>query len=408
MYNIGFIKKNIYSLFSIMAFLIFILIFNQASYSKSIRGVTDTTIKIACVADQTGPIADVGLMLGEAPKHYTRYINDKGGINGRKIKYYLEDDRYSIPVGIAAFKKLVSRDNIFAIMGPYNTGTIKAIFDQFKRFKLPIVAFPAHPSLFIPLRRYVFINGEAYDDDIGVIMEYIVKELKPKNPQIAYITFDGESGKEVLESTRKWARFFKVRHPIHTEIISLGAMEATSQILKMKQKGITIVIIHHSAPGAAVLLRELKKFGLNIPVFASLLSCSEDTIKLAGEASENFVGAHGYSSWYDDTPGMKKLREATLKYSPGTEKPWRTKMYTGSWVAVTVLLEAITRAGRNLKPELCVKALEGIKNFDTKGLCGPISYSPTNHKGFSSCKLFRADPSSGKLVPLTKWRDPPK
>ena len=83
-------------------------------------------------------------------------------------------------------------------------------------------------------------------------------------------------------------------------------------------------------------------------------------------------------------------------------------MYTGSWVATMTLLEGIKRSGRDLTTDSCVNQLESLDNFDTDGLCGPISFSQTDHKGFSSCKLFRADPKSGKLIPITDWRDPPK
>ena len=391
-----------------IGFLFLTLVLVHVSFSESVRGVTETTIKVACIADQTGPIADVGIMLGEAPKHYIHYINDQGGINGRKIKYFLEDDHYSIPTGIAAFKKLVFKDEVFAIMGPYNTPSLKALFGQMEKLKIPNIGCLPQPPVVNPIKRYIFTTGEFYDDDIGVIFEYIIKELKPKDPKMAYVTFDGESGKEVLRSVERWARLFKVKYPIHSEIVALGAMEATSQVLSMKRKGITHILVHHSAPGAVVLLRELKKFGLDIPVFASLLSCAEDTVKLAGDASKNYIGAHGFSSWYDDNPGMKKVRDITLKYRPGTDIPWRTKMYTGSWVATMLLLEGIARAGKDLTPGSCVKGLEGIKDFNTQGLCGPITFSPTDHKGFSSAKIFRADPSSGKLVPITEWRNPPK
>ncbi|MDY7032321.1 MAG: ABC transporter substrate-binding protein, partial [Thermodesulfobacteriota bacterium] len=320
--------------------------------------------------------------------------------------YFLEDDRYSIPVGIATFKKLVFKDEIFAIMGPYTTPTLKALFGQIEKLQIPDVAGIPQPSAANPIKKYIFITAEFYDDDFGVIFEYIVKELKPKDPKIAFCTYEGESGKEVTDSIKKWAGLYKLS--IHKEIVPLGALEVSSQVLRMKRKGITHILVHHPAPGAAVLLRELKKFGLDIPVFADLLSCSEDLVKLAGDASKNYVGAHSFSSWYNESPGMKKLRKVTLKYNPGTDKPWRTKNYVGSWVPTMILCEGIARAGRNLTPESCVRALESIKNFDTQGLCPPVSYSATKHKGFSACKLFRADPSTGKLVPFTDWRSPPE
>ena len=401
-------KENTHFLLSSAFCLILPLVFVQASISENVRGITDTTIKVACIADQTGPFAYGAVMLGEAPKNYFRHINERGGIHGRKIIYLLEDDHYSIPVGIAAFKKVIFKDQVFALMGPYHSGTIKALFSKMEKFKIPNVFMAPQPSTVNPIRKYIFVTGEFYDDDVGVLLNYIVKDLKSKNPKIAFCTFDGESGKEVLQSVKKWARLFGLKHPIHTEIISPSALEATSQVLSMKKTGITHVIIHHSAPGAGVLLREFRRFKLDIPVLGTLLSCTEDVIKLAKDASKNYIGAYGFSSWYDDTPGMKNLREITLKYQPGTDKPWRNKFYTGAWVATMVLCEGMVRAGKNLTPDSCVESIESIDNLDTQGICGPVSYSSTKHKGINSCKLFKTDLSSGKIVPFTDWRDPPK
>ena len=388
--------------------LILTLSFSQASFSETVRGVTDTTVKIGMIADMTGPIASVTAILGEATRNYTRYINDKGGIHGRKVISLVEDDHYSIPLGIAAFKKLVFKDGVFALMGPYHTASIKAIFGQMEKLKIPNIAFLPQPSMVNPIKRYMFTTGEFYDDDFGVIFEYIMNELKPRDMKIAFVTFDGESGKEVFDSLKKWTQFFNYKDPIQREIIPMGAMEASSQVMSLKRKEITHILVHHSVSGAALLLRELRKFGLKTPVFASLLSCSEDTVKLAGEASKNYIGAHGLSSWYDDLPGMKNVREITLKYHPGTDKPWRSKYYTAGWIVMTLLHEGMARAGRDLTPDSFVQALESIKNFNTQGLSGSVTFSPTDHKGFSSVKLFKADPSSGKLIPITDWRNPPR
>ena len=403
-----FLRNSTHFISSTIGFLALTLIFTQSSFSENVRGVTETTIKIGAIADMTGPVASVTSILGQATRNYTRYINDSGGINGRKIECFIEDDRYSIPLGIAAFKKLVFRDKVFVVMGPYHTASIKALFGQMEKLKIPNLAFLPQPSIVNPIKKYMFTTGEFYDDDFGVIFEYIMNEQKSKDIKIAFVTYDGESGKEVLESIKKWAKLFKYENPIRREIIPLGAMEASSQVMSIKRKGITHILIHHSVSGAALLLRELRKFGLKTPVFADLLSCSEDTVKLAGEASRNYIGAHGVSSWYDDLPGMKNVRDITLGYHPGTDKPWRSKYYTAGWIVMMILREGMEMAGKNLTPESCVKALESIKDFDTQGLCGPVTFSPTDHKGFSSVKLFKADPASGKLMPITEWRNPPE
>ena len=387
---------------------ILVLLGSIPSYAEEVRGVTDTTVKIGLIAGMTGPSASVTGILGDVARDYTRYINDKGGIHGRKLISLAEDDRYSIPAGLAAFKKLVFKDEVFALSGPYTTPSMKALFGQMEKYKTPNLAAIPQPSMINPLKKYIFATGEFYDDDFGVIFEYIMNELKPKNMKIAFVTYDGESGKEVFDSLKKWTQFFNYKDPIQREIIPLGALEASSQVMSMKRQGITHILIHHMVANAALLLRELRKFGLKTPVFADLLSCSEDTVKLAGEASKNYISAIGFSSWYDDTPGMKKVREIALRYHPGTDKPWRSKYYTAGWVVMTLLHEGMARAGRDLTPDSFVQAIESIKNFDTQGLCGPVTFSPSNHKGLSSCKLFKADPASGKLVPITGWRNPPK
>ena len=103
-----------------------------------VRGVTDTTIKIGAIMDLTGPVAgDITLPIAEGLRNYMRHVNDMGGIFGRKIKLIVEDDRYSIPAGLAAFKKLLFRDEIFALFGPASTGEARALFGQIEKLKVP-------------------------------------------------------------------------------------------------------------------------------------------------------------------------------------------------------------------------------------------------------------------------------
>ena len=390
------------------AVMLFSFVLSFSGYCEGVRGVTDTTIKIGGIMDQTGPVADIAIQLAEAAKNYIRHVNDEGGIHGRKIKYILEDDRYSIPLGIAAFKKLVFRDKIFALQGPVCIPSSRALFDQIEKLKIPDMLESPDELAVNPVKKFIFVPVESYDDDIGVIIDYIVKDMKSKDVKIGFCTFEGESGKTAFRSAKKWARLLQIKEPVHKEIIPLGALEASSQVMTMKRKRINHIIVHHSAPGAAALLRELKKFGLNVPVFGDLISCKEDTVRLSGESANNYVGVAAFSSWYEDNPGMSHLRNITLKYRPGTETPWRGKDYCVGWIATMLLCEGIQRAGKDLTPDKCVEAMETIRNFDSQGICGPISYSPTNHKALDSVKLFRPDPPSRKLIPMTDWRRPPR
>ncbi|MDY7032109.1 MAG: ABC transporter substrate-binding protein [Thermodesulfobacteriota bacterium] len=379
----------------------------KIGYAQEVRGVTDTTIKIGAILDQTGPAAgDITLPAAEAVRNYTKEINNRGGIHGRKIKLLIEDDRYSIPVGIAAFKKLLFKDRIFALFGPGSTGEAKALFKHIQKLKIPNLTGAPDGAQIKPLKRYIFMPFNLYDDQLGVIFDYIVNDLQPKRIDVTFVYFDAESGKVALASARKWAEHFNFN--LTTEVLNMGALDAASQVLSIKRKNPTHIVIHHGSPGTVALLRDLKKFGLEIPVFGDMISCFEDTVRMGGDASKNYFGASVVSSWYENYEGVKKLREITLKYHPGTESPYRSKMYTLGWLVGIILYEGIKRAGKDLNAEGLLEAWESLRDMDTEGISGLVTFTPTNHKGIHYTKLYKTEPQSGVLVPITDWRKTPE
>jgi branched-chain amino acid transport system substrate-binding protein len=383
--------------------LIFLLI--APSYAEKERGVTKDLIKIGVIIDITGPTSNIGVVMVEGYRNYIQHINDTGGIQGRKIKLIVEDDRYSIPAGIAAFKKLVFKDQILAILGPVSIGEAKVLLRHIEKDKVPTLPWAPDTSIMKPYKRYVFPTNGWYDNEWGVSFDYIINKLKPKNPKVALCYPDVESGKAVRDMAEEWAMLFGLK--LHLEVIPLSAIDVTSQVLSMKKAGVTFILLHHVAPGASAVLRDMKKFDLDVPLFGTSAACTEDVIRISGEASKNFVGASPYSSIYEDNPGAKRMREISLKYNPNADKAYGMKGYTWGWVVTAILGEGLKRAGKDVDGENLVAALETMQNFSTQGLCSPITYTPTIHHGLNYNKLFRADPKSGKLIPITEWRLPP-
>ncbi|MDY6968193.1 MAG: ABC transporter substrate-binding protein [Spirochaetota bacterium] len=390
-----------------VALITHILIFSHSDlvYAKKARGVSKDTIKIGVIIDLTGPTSNIGVVMVEAYKNYTRYINDEGGIYGRKLKIIIEDDRYSIPAGISAFKKLVFKDQTLAILGPISIGETKVLFRHIAKNKIPTLPWAPDRSIMNPYKRYIFPTNGFYDNEWGVIYDHIINTLKPKKLKLAMATVDVESGKVVIDSAKDWAKFYGQK--LHLETLPISAIDVTSQILGMKRARVTHVLAHHVAPGIATVLKDMKKFGFNLPLFGLSASCTEDILRIAGDASKNYVGASPYSSWYEESPGMAKLRKISMKYNPDAEKAYRIKSYSMGWVVAEILLEGLRRAGKNVNGEKLVTALETIKDFDTKGICGLITYTPQMHYGLKFNKLFRADPKSNRLIPITKWKLPP-
>ncbi|MDY6969006.1 MAG: ABC transporter substrate-binding protein, partial [Spirochaetota bacterium] len=239
----------------LISFLVLLILVSQGNfvYGREVRGVTKDKIKIGLVVDHTGPLAgDIGLPITEAARIYTRHINDNGGILGRKLELIAEDDRYSIPAGIAAFKKLIYKDNILALIGPGSVGGVKALFGKIHKLKVPTLPIAPDKTMVKPFKRYIFMPFSVYGDQVGVFCDYILHDLKSKKPKITYVSFDVASGKAVLADTKEWAAFFNL--DLNSEVINAGSLDATSQVMSLKIKKPTHIIIHHGVMGAVLLL----------------------------------------------------------------------------------------------------------------------------------------------------------
>src|ERR1700716_4613904 len=105
-----------------------VLALSAPAFAADTPGVTATEIKIGGVFPFSGPASSIGLV-GRGVLAYVQLINDRGGINNRKINYIAMDDAYSPPKAVEHIRKLVDGDEvsfIFSQLGtPGNTASAK-------------------------------------------------------------------------------------------------------------------------------------------------------------------------------------------------------------------------------------------------------------------------------------------
>ncbi|RJP55095.1 MAG: hypothetical protein C4549_08915 [Deltaproteobacteria bacterium] len=375
----------------------------NSGYAEEVREVTEDTIKIGVIGDQTGPAAPVGIPIAEATRIYFRNINEHGGINGRKVNILVEDDHYTIPGAISSFKKLIFKDKVFSILYCGGTGQVLALMRQIEKHKVPIIPVSLAETMTIPLRRYIFTPSASYDDGLKIVVDYIMKDLKAKNPRIAFVYPDNEFGKTGFSATKEYLKKYNLEFSA-TSIINLGDIDATSQVLVLKKENPDYIILHNAAAAIISFLKGAKKYGLKAPVYGSFYVSCEDTISLAGSSSKGIIAVSPYGFWFDETSGMIQMRKITKKYQPDA-KP-KIRNYTQGWVTSMICAEGLRRAGRDLTPDTLVDAYETFINFSTGDISGPVSYSKNDHKGGKTNKLYKTDIEKQTFIPITGFREP--
>ncbi|MET1073022.1 MAG: ABC transporter substrate-binding protein, partial [Umezawaea sp.] len=100
-------------------------------------GVTDTSVLIGTHQPLTGPAAPGYSKISVGAKAVYSYINDNGGINGRKIDYKVEDDGYNPTKTVEVVKKLVLQDKVFALVGGLGTPTHSKVVEYLNTEGVP-------------------------------------------------------------------------------------------------------------------------------------------------------------------------------------------------------------------------------------------------------------------------------
>jgi branched-chain amino acid transport system substrate-binding protein len=109
------------------------LAFGKGKYGP---GASDTEIKIGNTNPYSGPASGYGT-IGKAIAAYFKMINDKGGVNGRKIVFISYDDAYSPPKTVEQTRRLVENDQVLLDFQPLGTPCNTAIWEYMNMKKVP-------------------------------------------------------------------------------------------------------------------------------------------------------------------------------------------------------------------------------------------------------------------------------
>ena len=377
-----------------------VLVVSQVS-AENMRGITDDTVRFGLIADTTGPVANLGSNLLIGCQDYFNDLNEKGGIHGRKVKLIHEDDQYQIPKALAAFEKLVFKDEVLGIFHCGGTPQTMALLPKIAKEKVPVIPPGQYEKMYNPHQRYLFVFGSTYADQAACAIDYMMHELNAKEPKVGVVYMENEVGRQGLDACRQRLKEYNLEPAAEVEL-SLKSVDASSQVMSLKKVGADYVILFELPPGVINFLRTAEKFSYH-PAYLSYTWCADDSlVKATGKAAKNgYYAASVFGAWYDDTPGARKLRQIAEKYGHGSPK--LPSLYIQGFTYGAILEEGLRRAGRDLTVEKLVDAWETFKEFDCGGMLSPMTYTPTSHPPSPYSKIFKADVDKGIFVSATGW-----
>jgi branched-chain amino acid transport system substrate-binding protein len=357
-------------------------------------------IKVGGIFDLTGVTSDVGKPFAQGVQDAVVYVNENGGINGKKIKLIGADYAYKIDQARALYKKLVNDDKVVMIQG-WGTGDTEALKDFVGQDKVPYLSASFSAPLSDPSKfPYNFFVAPTYSDQLRSWLDWVKQDYAKSGgkgkPKVAFMYGDNAYGKSPIAAGKKYALEIGV-DVVDEAILPPNFQDATSQLLTMKQKGVEYAYINVTTTGVSLVLRDAKKLGMNVKFGSNPYGFSESLVAVAGPLAEGVTGVMPHVPFGTPVPGMKIVEATNEKLHPGEK---RDAMYVRGFAYVMVWSEALKRADKagQLNGPGVKAAMETLSDFSTGGLSQSVTYTPTDHRPTMTTSIYQVQ--GGKLVKI--------
>ena len=359
-------------------------------------GVTADKIVLGSFLPLQSGLAAGATQMKEGTDAYFKFVNDSGGINGRKINWIAENDSYNPQQTAAVVKKLVDRDDVFAIVSTLGTVTGVAVLPFLAQRGVPVVN-PAggHMLLNKPKDKNVF-GILPLSSEIGESMaDYAVTKLGAK--KIAIFFQNDQFGKDQRDGAVDYLKKHGMQAVAEASYVP-SDVDVSAQVVALKQADPDVVIMGVIPKHGALFMKEAQRLGWRPKVIGHNTMADPIVLELAGaDAMEGFYVNLMTAVATMDKPAVKQANEILAKYYPQTKPGYYS--YLGMAGAI-IFVEAAKRAGKDLTRAKLITSLESLGHFEP-GVVPPVNWSASYHGGPTT--FGYAQWKGGKLNVLQGW-----
>ena len=358
------------------------------------QGVSDSEIVLGSHTDLSGPVAIWGVGSINGARMRFEEANEAGGVNGRQIKFVVEDTQYQIPRAIQAANKLINRDKVFAMVLALGTPTNNAVLTQQLKAGIPNM-FPltGARSMVEPYHDLKFAQRGIYYDEIRAGVKYFLEEMGKEKPCVIYQ--DTDYGQEILEGAQDQLK------EMGKELVGVSAhkpteSEFTASIIRLRNAQCDVVFMGTIHRDTILVLEAARKMKFDV-VFVGNNAAYGQVI--AEQESGSGEGYHAFvhmaklykedgltdtvTRWWD-------RYEARFNVEPGIPA-------MEGYRAADLVVTALQNAGPDLDKATFLAATEAITDYqDIFGY--RIQFGPGDHKGVSESLLSVVEDGKWKTL----------
>jgi branched-chain amino acid transport system substrate-binding protein len=338
-----------------VTFLLAGTLLSHAQTSKYLDpGITDGEIVIGSSYPFSGPGAAYGVV-SEGAQAYFGVINDRGGVNGRKIRSIVLDDAYQPSKVVTNVRQLVERDNVFAIFNIGGTAHNLAVLSYINQMKVPQLYLNTGADVFglTPDKNpWTLIGIPSYGSEATAFVRYL-ERVKP-DAKIAILHQSDAFGQDLLNAFENAAKGTKVQI-VAKESYNPTEPSVDSQVSKLQRSGADVFVTFAIPKFASQAIRRVAELNWKpLHLLTSVAASTDLVLKPAGlDASQGIISTAFLKDPSDprfaNDPAVLEYQAALKKFFPNANPadPLRIRGYALAQVMVKALqdMKTPTRAG---------------------------------------------------------------
>ena len=356
----------------------------RPAIAQTTVGVTASEIRIGHTVAYSGPASAYGV-IGKGHTAFWKMINDKGGINGRKINFISLDDGYQPAKTVEQHRRLVEQDGVACLFNPLGTPNISAVQKYLHAKKVPCLFVATGADKWGDYEHFPWMMGWApsYQTEAQTYAKYI-DAVKP-DAKVALIYQNDDFGKDYpIGLKAAWGAKYS-KYVVKELTYEVTDATIDSQASSLRDSGADTLITVCTPKFAAQMIRKVADLNWKPLHILSNVSASAGSVIIPAGA-ERAIGIITASYGKDVTdpmwsgdPGMGEWRAFMKANLPDADMA--DQGYAYSYGACLTMVQVLKQCGNDLSRENLMRQAANIKDLVLPTLIPGVvlNSSPTNY-----------------------------
>jgi ABC-type branched-subunit amino acid transport system substrate-binding protein len=350
-------------------------------------GVSDDTIRLGVLTDQSGPFAGASLGIAQGRQLFWDARNADGGVCGRTVAFDVKDHAYNAQNATSLYAAM--EPEVLAFDELLGSPMIAALVPTIGQDGVLTMAVSFSSSLLD--NPYVVVTGATYDIEMISAVQWLVDNGRvAEGDTVGHVYLEGDYGENALAGTHYAAEQLGVT--IAEQKVQPTDEDLTAQVTALEQAGAKVVLLTTTPPQAASAVAIAQANGLDMsfvgsnPTFSPALLASP----AAAALQESYLMVSSIAPYASDAAGPTSVRDA-FGASFADQTPTHFVLYGYAQGELMAQILETACANGTLTRDGLLAAFQSLSDVDTEGLVAPMDFSSPGQPSAREVLILKPD-----------------